>query len=158
MPRPPAIGHYAADVAWESADAVLIATNSGVHRFSLRNRKSERLISNAPLPDGVPDPQAVASDGATVTATSAITMGGYSMRLADQKRLIAQRIRLQPLDVAVRGQRTCVLAREIKKKTNDAVFADRSMSSGRNLRRCIGSRPARRFSRTRSIVWPERLR
>lgn len=122
IPLPQTIGHYAADVAWESADAVLIATNSGVHRFSLRDRKSERLISNAPVPDGVSDPDAVASDGTTLQVSSAITMGGYSMRLADRKRLIAQRIRLQPLDVAVRGRRACVLGREIKKKTNDAVF------------------------------------
>lgn len=122
IPLPPAMGRYASDVTWESADAVLIATNSGVHRYSLRSRTSERLISAAPLPDGVPDPDAVASDGATLQATSAITMGGYSMRLADRKRLIAQRTRLQPLDVAVRGQRACVLGREIRKKTNDAVF------------------------------------
>ncbi|MFL6246355.1 MAG: hypothetical protein ACJ74H_10050 [Thermoanaerobaculia bacterium] len=121
-PLPAAIGHYASDVTWESADAVLITSDLGVHRYSLRNRTVERLISAAPLPDGVPDPEAVASDGVTVEVISGIAMGGYSMRLADRKRLIAQRIRFVPLDVTVRGARACVLAHETRRKTNEVVF------------------------------------
>src|SRR5688572_26861781 len=78
-PIPAALGHYVSDVTWEGADAVLISTNSGVHRYSLRNRGTERLISSAPLPDGVADPEAVSSDGLTVKVTSAIAMGGYTM-------------------------------------------------------------------------------
>jgi hypothetical protein len=122
IPLPAAIGQYASDVTWESADAVLITSNLGVYRYSLRNRTVERLISAAPLPDGVPDPEAVASDGATVEVISGIAMGGYSMRLADRKRLVAQRIRFVPLDVTVHGERVCVLAHEIRKKTNEVVF------------------------------------
>lgn len=122
IPLPGTIGRYASDVTWESAYAVLIASNLGVHRYSLRTRTVERLISAAPLPDGVPDPEAVASDGATVKVISGIAMGSYSMRLADRKRLIAQRIRFVPLDVAVRGERACVLAHETRRKTNEVVF------------------------------------
>ena len=122
IPLPASVGHYASDVAWENADAVLLTTNSGMHRYALRTRASERLISTAPLPDGVPDPTSLSSDGVSVKVTSVISMGGYSMRLSDRKRLNAQRIRLLPLDVAVRGERACLLALEMRKRTNEAVF------------------------------------
>jgi hypothetical protein len=118
----PAIGHFVFDVAWENADAVLIASDEGVQRYSLRSRSIDRLVSTADLPDGLPYPEAVASDGTTVEVTSSLTMGGYSMRLANHKRIAAQRVRLQPHDVAVRGSRACVLGSLIKEQTNEAVW------------------------------------
>ncbi|HEU4887058.1 MAG TPA: hypothetical protein VFV49_04165 [Thermoanaerobaculia bacterium] len=122
IPVPAAIGRYVADVAWESPDAVLLATDQGVYRYSLRTRASERLVSEVPLPDGLPTPEAVASDGATLAATSQLTVGSYAMRLADRKRLSAMRVTLLPLDVDVRGQRMCLLAFEMKEETKDAVW------------------------------------
>jgi hypothetical protein len=104
------MGRFASDVAWENADSLLIAGDKGVHRFSLRTRASERLVSTLPIPDGLPNPEAVASDGASLVTTSQITIGGYAMRLADRKRLAAMRVYMVPLDVAVRGKRACILA------------------------------------------------
>jgi hypothetical protein len=122
IPVPPAIGRFAADVAWENAGSVLIASDRGVQRYSLRTRAVERLVSTMPLPDGLPDPVAVASDGASVVAISPITVGGYAMRLSDRKRLGAMRVNLLPLDVAVRGQRACLVAFQMSEETADAVW------------------------------------
>jgi hypothetical protein len=119
---PTAIGRVAADVTWESADSVLIATNQGVHRYSLRTRATDRLIAATPLPDGLPDPEAVSSDGASVMTTSHLSIGGYAMRLSDRKRLSANRVNLLPLDVAVRGQRACILAFQMSVETDEAVW------------------------------------
>src|SRR5207253_9211629 len=79
IPVPPAIGRVAVDVAWENADSLLIAGDRGVHRYSLRTRITEPLVSTAPLPDGLPDPEAIASDGTSVVTTSHFSVGGYSL-------------------------------------------------------------------------------
>lgn len=118
----PAVGRFVFDVAWENPDAVLMASDEGVQRYSLRTRAVDRLVSTADLPDGLPIPEAVASDGTTVEITSSLTMGGYSMRLANRKRIAAQRVRLRPLDVAVRGSRACVLGFTMKEQTNEAAW------------------------------------
>lgn len=122
IPVPAAAGRYVSDVAWESSDTVLLATDLGVYRFSLRTRASEQLVSEVPLPDGLPNPETVASDGVTLATTSALTIGGYAMRLSDRKRLSAMRVTLLPLDVDVRGQRMCLLGFEMKQETRDAVW------------------------------------
>jgi hypothetical protein len=119
---PSAIGTFAADVAWENGDAVLIAGEKGVHRYSLRTRAVEQLISTTALPDGLPDPQAVASDGTTVFATSAFSTGGYALRLSDRKRRSAMRAKLLPHDVALHDQRACLLALDVKEENNAAVW------------------------------------
>ena len=128
-PMPPAIGRWAADVAWENADRVLIAADKGVYRYSLRTRAAEELIPNTPLPDGLGDPENLSSDGASVTVTSHITVGGYAMRLADRKRLSAIRVPMLPLDTAVRGPRQCLLALPLSGKSDEVVWcgpADKS--------------------------------
>jgi hypothetical protein len=121
-PLPPAIGRIALDVAWESADGLLIATDAGVHRYSLRDRTVQKIIPNAPLPDGLPYPEAISSDGTTVVATSFLNMGGYGLRLSDRKRRFAMRERFVPLHAAVRGQRVCLLALQIGVRNNEAVW------------------------------------
>jgi len=119
---PPAVGRFAADVAWESADALLIAGERGIVRYSLRTRAVEPLVPTSPLPDGLPDPTALASDGRSVVASSSLAIGGYSLRLADHKRLSALRVHLLPLDVAVRGSRACVLGFRVADQSSDAVW------------------------------------
>lgn len=121
-PIPAAIGRYAADVAWENADALLIASDKGVVRYSLRNGAAEQLVSRTPLPDGLPDPLIVASDGTSLVTVSHLALGGYAMRLADRKRLSAMRVDLLPFDAAVRGQRACLLAFRMKQSTDEAVW------------------------------------
>lgn len=110
LPLPSVMGSYALDVAWESPRTLLIATDRGVFRFSTTDRKATSLISGAPLPDGLPDPSAISTDGATLVAASMHAYGGYSLRIRDQKRLIAQRtLTMLVSDVAVHGKRACVI-------------------------------------------------
>lgn len=116
------MGRFAADVAWESPESVVIATDKGVQRFTLRTRSSEPLVSTVPLPDGLSMPEAVATDGVSLVTTSHLSIGGYAMRLADKKRLAATRIDLLPLNVAVRGSRACLLALRMSSKTDEAVW------------------------------------
>lgn len=107
---PDSIGRNAHDVAWESPGTLLIATERGVFRFSTSDRKTTPLLSGAALPDGLPDPSSIASDGATLVATSMRAFGGFSLRMRDHKRLIAQRtLKFVASDVSVRGSRACVI-------------------------------------------------
>jgi hypothetical protein len=123
VPLPSGMGRSVLDVAWESADGLLIATANGVHRYSLRDRAVQKILSVTPLPDGLPYPMAIASDGTALVAASSIGMGGaYSMRLRDGKRIFAQAGRFMPLDPAVRGQRVCFLAFQFHEKSNEAVW------------------------------------
>jgi hypothetical protein len=122
IPIAPVTGRAVVDVAWESPDVVLLATGKGVLRYSLRTRAAEPLVSTLPLPDGLPDPEIVSSDGASVVTTSHFSVGGYAMRLADRKRLAAMRVDLLPLDAAVRGQRACILALRMSAETDEAVL------------------------------------
>lgn len=123
VPLPSAMGRSATDVAWESADGLLIATGEGVHRYSLRDRTVLKILPVTPLPDGLPDPMAIASDGTALVAASSIGMGGaYAMQLRDRKRIFAQRGRFMPLDASVRGQRVCLLAFQFHEKSNEAVW------------------------------------
>jgi hypothetical protein len=121
-PLPTTFGRYAADVTWEGSESLLIGAEQGVYRYSLRTRAAERLLSTTPLPDGLPDPESVSSDGMTVATTSHFAIGGYAMRLSDRKRLSAMRVTLLPLDVAVRGQRQCLLALPMTGKTEEVVW------------------------------------
>lgn len=139
---PAAMGRYAADVAWENTDSVLIASDKGVHRYSLRTRANDRLISTSPLPDGVPDPEAVASDGTTAVATSHLSIGGYAMRLADRKRIAAMRVYMLPLDVAVRGQRACILAYQMTDQPRSVAWcgpADKSWLTYKPVHRLVSA-------------------
>lgn len=119
---PGAVGRVALDVSWESADGLLIATEAGVHRYSLRDRTVQKIVPITPLPDGLPYPETIASDGTTVFATSFLSMGGYALRLADRKRRFAMRERFVPLHAAVRGQRVCLLALQIGVRNDEAVW------------------------------------
>lgn len=119
---PSAVGRAALDVAWERDDGLLIATEAGVHRYSLRDRTVQKIVSSTPLPDGLPYPEAIASDGTTMVASSFLSMGGYALRLADGKRRFAMRQRFVPLHIAVRGPRVCLLALQIGVKNTEAVW------------------------------------
>jgi hypothetical protein len=116
------VGRYASDVAWETPETVLLATEKGILRYSLRTRAAEQLISTTPLPDGLAAPVTVSSDGASVVTTSHVSIGGYAMRLADRKRLSAIRVTLFPLDAAVRGPTQCILGLYMNRQTDEAVF------------------------------------
>lgn len=118
----PMPGQYAKDVAWENADSVLIANDRGVQRYSVRTRATESLVSTIALPDGLPTPESVDSDGVSLMTTSHYTIGGYAMRLADRKRLSAMRVTLLPLDVTVNGTRACILGLNMTEVTDEAVW------------------------------------
>jgi hypothetical protein len=122
IPLAAAVGRYVTDVAWENPQTVLIASDKGIVRYSLRSRAAETIVPAYPLPEGMPDPEAVSSDGVSVATTSHFTIGCYNMRLSDRKRLMASRVFLMPLDVAVRGQRSCILAFQMRDEGSEAVW------------------------------------
>lgn len=107
---PAGMGSYAHAVAWESPRSLLIATERGVFRYSMDKRTGTLLLSGVPLPEGLPEPSSISTDGATLVAASMRAYGSFSMRMSDQKRLIAQRtLKLLVSDVTVRGARACVI-------------------------------------------------
>jgi hypothetical protein len=109
---PAAFGQSVKDVAWENERTVLVASERLVYRYDLAAAKGRELISAAPVPDGLPTPVAVASDGATAVAVSPWSLGSFTVRLSDGKRLLAQRSpKLVAMDAAIQGSRSCVLAR-----------------------------------------------
>ena len=149
IPLPPAIGRYAGDVAWENAGALLIVSDKGVQRYSLGKRAIERLVPTTPLPDGLPDPEAVSSDGASLVTISHFSAGGHIMRLSDRKRLGAMRVLLLPLGVAVRGQRTCLLGFRMNAETDEAVWCgpvDKSWLNYKPVHRLTTGKAAFRHS------------
>ena len=107
---PATIGKNVLDVSWSGSDTLLVATDQGVYGVAIAGGIPRELIKGVSLPDGLPHPTSLSSDGKWVSAISSVSNGGFALRLADQKRLLAQHsIRLIPTDVAVRGSRSCVL-------------------------------------------------
>lgn len=107
---PAAIGRYAHDLAWSSEGGLLIATEKGVYAVTIAGGTPKQIIDGVPVPDGLPEPQALSSDGKAVAVVSWASHGGYTLRIADRKRLVAQRsVHLIPVDVAVLRNRSCVL-------------------------------------------------
>jgi hypothetical protein len=107
---PPSIGKYAHDLSWSGRGAFLIATDLGTFRLPLSGGAQAEVIKNVPLPDGLPDPSAISSDGHSASAISWDANGGFAFRLDTGKRLRAQRsIKLIPMDVALSGEHSCVV-------------------------------------------------
>jgi len=104
------IGRNAKDVTWSTTDALLVATEVGIYRLPIRAGVSAEIIKGVPVPDGIPVPTALSSDGKWVSAISFYSNSSFALRIADRKRLVAQRsLRLIPMDIAVFGSRSCVL-------------------------------------------------
>jgi hypothetical protein len=104
------IGKNAKDITWSGADALLVATELGIYRMPIAAGLPAEIIKGISVPDGLPEPTALSSDGKVVSAISFYTFSRYALRLADRKRLVAQRgISLIPMDIAVFGSRSCVL-------------------------------------------------
>src|SRR4051812_5201684 len=60
-------GKYLHDVTWSGRDALLLATELGVYNVNASGGALKLVISNVPVPDGLPDPTDLASDGASVS-------------------------------------------------------------------------------------------
>jgi len=107
---PPSIGKYAKDITWPSRETLIIATEQGVYGLRVGSGLPVEIIKGLAVPDGLLDPTALSSDGQSVSAISWNSNAGFSLRLTDHKRLVAQRsFRLIPMDVAVFGSRACVV-------------------------------------------------
>lgn len=107
---PAAAGKYVKDVTWLREGVILIATESGVYSVGVRSGDPVAIINGTPAPDGLPEPSALSSDGKVVAAISWDSNSGFALRLADHKRLVAQRsLKLIPMDVAISGERACYL-------------------------------------------------
>lgn len=106
---PPSVGKFARDLSWAGTQ-LLVATESGVFSVAPLGGPAKPVIPGQPAPYGISAPSAIASDGKWVSAISWTSNSGFSERLADHKRLVAQRsVRLIAMDLAVRGDRTCVV-------------------------------------------------
>ena len=104
------IGRNAKDVTWSATDALLIATELGIYRLPIGAGLPAEVIKGISVPDGLPEPTALSSDGKWVSAISSHSYSGFALRMADRKRLVAQRsLRLIPMDIGVFGGRSCVL-------------------------------------------------
>jgi hypothetical protein len=103
-----AMGKYAHDITWAGADTILIATELGVYTLHAAGGAATQLIKGVPVPDGLPDPTALSSDGDSVSAISWNSNGGFALKLSGRKRLDAQRsLRFIPMDVALSGNKVC---------------------------------------------------
>ncbi len=110
LPLPERIGKQARDVAWLDDDHLLIASDRGVVSYVLKTSEFTEVLAGTAVPDGLPEPMSIATDGATLVAVSPYSSCSFSLRLSDHKRLIAQRShKLLASDVAVRGDRACYL-------------------------------------------------
>jgi hypothetical protein len=104
------IGKYAKDVTWSAPDTLLIATELGIYRLPIAAGPSAEIIKGVPVPNGLPDPTALSSDGKSVSAVSYYSTSRFALRLSDRKRLVAQRgTSLIPMDISVFGGRSCVV-------------------------------------------------
>jgi hypothetical protein len=102
-------GDRVSAVAWASDDELLLASVSGVTRYSIERHACSPFISPQEPPNGISHVFNVASDGRSVVAF-ALPVSQYAARLPDGARLFARR---RPdflvSDLAVRGGNLFVL-------------------------------------------------
>jgi len=100
----------ASGVAWIDSGRLAIAGRSGVRVLSLRDGSWAELISTTPIPNGLPDPLSVVSDGRSVVASNGFARSEFGCRVEDGERIFA---RSSPwfmvIDVAVRQSNLYVL-------------------------------------------------
>jgi len=103
-------GREVKDVAWQDDGSLLLASDRGVFHFVLRTGEGSEILAGTPVPEGLPAPMAIATDGVTLEAVSPHSSGTFALRLKDQKRLLAQQSpKMIASDVGVRGDRACFL-------------------------------------------------
>jgi hypothetical protein len=156
---PATIGKNVLDVSWSGSDTLLVATDQGVYGVAVAGGIPRELIKGVSLPDGLPQPTSLSSDGKWVSAISAVSNGGFALRLADQKRLLAQHsIRLIPTDVAVRGSRSCVLgyapAPPMEAQQDVAAWCGGSSDSWAELKPLHHLHSKHAQDLFRSAIWP----
>jgi hypothetical protein len=100
----------ASGVAWVDADRVAVAGPDGVRLFAPATKKWTDLIPPLPVPEGLPDPLSVSSDGKSLIASNSFLRAQYALRLSDRKRLLARSSStFMVLDAAIAGDRLFVL-------------------------------------------------
>ncbi len=107
----PLEGPLVTGVAWLDGTHVLLAGAAGVRKFSLDDATSSGVIASVALPDGIPYPLAVVSDGRTVVASNGFERTQFAWNAAKGQRLFA-RSSMSPLviDLAVSRDRLDILA------------------------------------------------
>jgi len=107
---PKILGDEVRDVAWLDEGSLLLASNRGVFRYVLKTGAVKEVLAGVPVPEGLSEPMAIATDGETLEAVSPYSSGTFALRLKDHKRLLAQQShKVIASDVAVRGARVCFL-------------------------------------------------
>jgi hypothetical protein len=79
----------ASSVAWLDSQHVVVAGPSGIRALSLRDWKSVEMISVQPLPEGLPDPLSVTTDGKSVVASNGFLRTQFACAADSRKRLFA---------------------------------------------------------------------
>src|SRR2546430_1908650 len=67
-------------VAWIDSKRLLVAGTSGVRLLSLPDGAWSEMISTVPIPDGLPDPLTVTTDGKSVVASNGFERTQFACR------------------------------------------------------------------------------
>jgi hypothetical protein len=107
-------------VAWLDQTHLLLAGREGVRKLSLRDGVSTELISVAPIPEGLPHPSSVVTDGKTVVASNGLARMQFACSAATGKRLFA-RSAPSPMvvDLAVSGDDLFILGWPLNRQGAD---------------------------------------
>jgi hypothetical protein len=99
-----------AAVAWLNDQTLLLADSRGISTFRPATGESTNVIPASPVPDGLPDPLSVSTDGVSVVANNGFARTAYACRVADKKRIFARSSpRFVVIDIAVWRDRLYVL-------------------------------------------------
>jgi hypothetical protein len=89
-------------VAWLDGQTLLLAGGTGVIAFSPSTGKQTVVIPPAAVPDGLPDPLSVRTDGVSVIASNGFMRTQFACSAADGKRIFARSSRgFEVIDLAV---------------------------------------------------------
>lgn len=80
----------ASSVAWLDPQHVVVAGPSGVRALSLADLSSVEMISVQPVPEGLPDPLSVTTDGKSVVASNGFLRTQFAYDVANRKRIFAR--------------------------------------------------------------------
>src|SRR6185436_5525843 len=100
----------AAGVAWLNDQTLLLASPKGISTFRLATGESTNLIAPSPVPDGMPDPLSVSTDGVSVVANNGFARTAFACRAEDRKRIFARSsARFVAIDIAIWRDKLYVL-------------------------------------------------
>ena len=109
-PLPPNAGLFVRDVAWQN-DNLLVATDKGIFRYKADGKGAPaQVVDTRRIPDGIPTPYSVSSNGTLSIATTVVPPSSYAWRAKDQGRAWAEQAAdVIGSDTALTKDKNCVL-------------------------------------------------